>query len=57
MDPMEQEFNEADMELQQLLWLSLDRCHQNGAREDDLRFLAWQCGVTDWTPTTKEQRA
>lgn len=51
MEPMEQEFANADVELQQLIWMSLDRCLEAGAREDDLQFLAWQTGCTDWKPS------
>jgi hypothetical protein len=41
---MEQEYDEANRQLEHELWETLDRCAEKGADPDDLRFLAWQCG-------------
>lgn len=54
---MEQEYDEANRELQFQLWRSLDRCHEAGAKEDDLKLLAWQCGLSDWTPNAHARSA
>lgn len=52
-EPMEQEFEEANRQLEKELWDTLDRCAEKGAEITDLKFLAWQCGVTKWTPTVR----
>jgi hypothetical protein len=49
------EWQQAEQELQEELAAALDRCHEKGAKEDDLRLLAWQAGLTTWKPTKKEQ--
>lgn len=50
MNSMEQEYAEADRELQFLGYEALDRCLKTGAREDDLKYIAWLAGLTDWKP-------
>ena len=50
MEPMEQEFAEADRELQRMILEALDNCLKAGAPKDDLQFLAWQAGCGNWTP-------
>jgi hypothetical protein len=46
--------DQADRELQQMMCEALDRCLKAGAKQDDLKLLAWQAGLTNWKPT--EQR-
>lgn len=47
---MEQEYVEANRQLERELWEALDRCAEQGAKAEDLKLLAAQCGVTDWRP-------
>ena len=52
MSPMEQEFEQANRQLEQEIWETLDRCYYAGAKLDDVRFLAWQAGCVEWAPPT-----
>lgn len=56
MGEMEQEFQEANADLERELWEALDRCAEKGASEDDLKLLAWQCGATQWKPSRQNNR-
>jgi hypothetical protein len=51
---MEQEYEEANRQLEHELWETLDRCAEKGADPDDLRFLAWQCGCSTWRPNHEQ---
>jgi hypothetical protein len=50
MEPMEQEYQQANEQLEHEIWESLDRCFKAGAPVEDLRFIAWQAGATKWSP-------
>lgn len=47
---MEQEYIEADRQLQQMIYEALDLCFRAGAPKEELKFLAWQAGCGDWSP-------
>jgi hypothetical protein len=57
MEPMEQEFAEADRELQQMGYQALDRLFQAGAKVDDVQFVGWLAGLGDWKPTQERKAA
>jgi hypothetical protein len=57
MEPMEQEFAEADRELQQMGYQALDRIYQAGAKVDDVQFVGWLAGLGDWTPSVHRKAA
>jgi len=57
MDPMEQEYAEADRELQQMGYEALDRLHKSGASVDDVQFVGWLAGLGDWKPTENRKAA
>jgi hypothetical protein len=57
MEPMEQEFAEADRELQQMGYQALDRIYQAGAKVDDVQFVGWLAGLGDWTPNVHRKAA
>lgn len=52
MSQMEQEFEEANREIEKELWECLDQCFKAGAPVDALKFLAWNAGATQWSPPT-----
>jgi hypothetical protein len=47
----EEEFHQLQLEQQQMVYEALDKCHEAGAPDDELKFLAWQAGCGDWKPT------
>lgn len=49
----DEEMANADRELQQMGYETLDRIHQSGADPEDVRFVGWMAGLINWTP---EQR-
>jgi len=49
MEPMEQEYAEADREMEQMGFEALDRCAEAGADLEDLKTVAWIAGLS-WTP-------
>ena len=51
--PADQEFVEADRELQMLGEEALKRMAQAGAKEDDIKFVAWLAGLNFTTQTEK----
>lgn len=57
MEPMEQEYNEADRELQQMGYQALDRLYQAGAKADDVQFVGWLAGLGDWKPHVQRRAA
>ena len=52
MEPMEQEFEEANREDERMVWEALDECQRAGAPADALKLLAWHAGAVSWTPKT-----
>lgn len=50
MNDIDQRMAEADQELQQMGEAALNRCLQIGAKADDLQYLAWLAGLTNWKP-------
>lgn len=57
MEPMDQEYLEADRELQELGFKALDRCYESGADKDSLQYLAWMAGLGDWKPHAQRRAA
>ena len=53
----EQEYTEADRELQQMGFETLDRLYQSGARLDDVQFVGWLAGLGEWKPTQQKRAA
>ena len=48
----DEEMANANLEMQRMAHEALNRCYQRGAKEDDLKFIGWLAGLTDWKPTT-----
>ena len=46
----DEEFNQSQLEQEQMIEEALDRCYQGKASRDDWLFLAWQTGAVRWTP-------
>lgn len=54
MEPMEQEYVEADRELEQMGFEALDRCAAAGADPEDLKTVAWIAGL-NWSPRADQR--
>lgn len=50
---IDQRMAEADKELQEMALEALNRCHQAGAKVDDLQFIGWLAGCSDWKPNER----
>lgn len=57
MNPMEQEYDEADRELQEMGFAAMDRLYQAGAKLDDVQFVGWLAGLGDWKPSLQRKAA
>ena len=49
---MELEYHNANLQLEREICETLDRLKEVGGDEEDLKFLAWQCGAR-WIPERK----
>jgi hypothetical protein len=56
-DDINQRMAEADQELQQMGYESLDRLYKAGASLDDIQFVGWMAGLGNWKPTQERQAA
>ena len=44
------EWMQAEQEMQELIQAALDAAMAGTASEEQVRLLAWQAGMTNWTP-------
>lgn len=44
------EFHQSQLDLQQMIEETLDRCFSGKATRDDWLFVAWHTGAVKWTP-------
>jgi hypothetical protein len=45
-----EEFHQSQLDLQQMIEETLDRCFSGKASRDDWLFVAWHTGAVKWTP-------
>ena len=53
-DEIDQRMAEADLELQQMAYEALNRCYSAGAKVDDLKFIGWLAGCSEWKPQQRK---
>ena len=46
----QQQYAQANVELEQRIWEALDRIYEGTWTMADLQLLAWQTGCSDWRP-------
>ena len=54
---VDQRMAEADRELQEMGYAAMDRLHQAGARLDDIQFVGWLAGLSEWKPQQQRKAA
>lgn len=55
MEPLDQQ--QANQELEQLGYETLDRLYQAGATESDVKYIAWMAGLCQWKPDAQRRAA